>query len=215
MGEKRAEFPIWLELSGLPGFVNTKVRKGAWGVFKKIVELDCASNLEPGVVEVSLSEIASRIGMEPELVAKCLERLKKKKLIACFIPDNFEEKGLFRVVVPLETPIPPPELKKARPELFPPGDDFFRYVDQKLPEPADDKILQEIVDLYFNSLGLKMNLFILDELRLLRQRFKLSDIKRAFENAKRLDKKSLHWVTRQLLAGKKKNAEKKKKRKRK
>ena len=216
MGEKRSEFPLWLEFSGLPEFVNTKARKEAWSVFKKVVELDCSSNVAPGVVEISLKNLALRTGLSPETVARCLEGLRKKKLLACFVPDNFDEKALFRVVIPLETPVPPEEIKQKRIDLFPLGEDFFRYVDHRVPQPRDDETLQEIIDLYFNSIGLKMNLFILDELRLLRQRFELSDIKKAFEAAKRIEIKSLRWVIRQLLSWKKKDAEKKgRKRKRK
>ncbi|MBN1900546.1 hypothetical protein JW926_04385 [Candidatus Sumerlaeota bacterium] len=209
MNEARHEFPLWLELSGLPDWLNSKVRKDAWSVFKKVAELDCAANIDPGVVEISMSDLARRTGIAPDSVEKCLSRMRKKKILACFIPDNPDESALIRVVIPLASPIAPQEIKKKYEKLFPPGKDFFRYVDEKVPEPADDEVLQEIVDLYFNSLGLKMNLFILDELRLLRQRFELPDVKRAFELAKRLEIKSLKWVMRQLISGKKTDGKRK------
>jgi hypothetical protein len=205
MNEVRHEFPLWLELSGLPEWLNSKVRKEAWSVFKMIVELDCSSNIDPGVVEASMSDLGRRTGQPPEIIQRCLSGLRRRKILACFIPDNPEENALIRVVIPLASPVDPGEIKKQYPKIFPPGRDFFRYVDERVPEPQDDEILQEIVDLYFNSLGLKMNLFILDELRLLRQRFELSDVKKAFYLAKRLEIKSLKWVMYQLISGKGKN----------
>jgi hypothetical protein len=215
LGEKRAEFPLWLEYSGLPELINTRIRKGAWSVFKKVVELDCAVNVDPGVVSISLRELAERTGLSPEIVQRCLNGLRKKKIVACFIPDNFEENALLRIVVPLKTPLSPDKVKKEKSDLFPPGEDFFRYFDHRAIEPQDDEILQEIIDLYFNSLGLKMNLFILDELRLIRQISNLSDIRRVFETARRLEIKSLRWVMRQLLSGRKKDGKRKRRKKKK
>lgn len=213
-GEERAEFPLWLELSGLPEKINSKARKHAWMVFKKIVELDCAVNLEPGIVEISLNELGRRTGLDPEFVEKCLNSLKRKHFIACFIPDNYEEGAFARVSSPLKTPVDPEELKKKRSDLFPPGKDFFRYHDQRPAGPGDDEVLKEIVDLYFNAIGLKMNQFVLDELRIIRQRFKLSDIKRAFENARRRDIRALSYIVRYLMAKQKKDGSKKKKKRR-
>jgi len=215
MEEIRATFPLWIEFSGLPEFVNYKVRKEAWSVFKKIVELDCEANLEPGVLEISLQDMGSRTGLSHQIVEKCLNGLRKKKLLACFIPDNPEEKCLIRIVIPLKTPVPAGELKKQRSDLFPPAKDFFRYFDERVAQPEDDDILREIVDLYFNTISLKMNFFILDELRLLRQRFPLSDVKRVFESAKRLEIKNLRWVMRQLISGTKKDGKGKRRKKKK
>ena len=215
MGEIRAECPVWLELSGLPEFLSERVRKEAWTVFKKIVELDCAVNLEPGVVEASIDELALRTGLPADVIGRCLAALRKKKFLACFIPDNTEEKALIRIIIPLKTPIPPKELKNKRTDIFPPGLDFFRYVDQPPPSVENDPILSEIVDLYFNAIGLKMNFFILDELCLMRQRFELSEIKKAFEAAKRYEVKSLRWVMHQLVAGIKKDGKRKKGRRKK
>ena len=81
MNEQRAEFPLWLELCGLPQYVYEKVRKDAWIVFKKVVELDCFANIDPGIIEISLNELANRTGLPVETVEKCLLALKKKKLI--------------------------------------------------------------------------------------------------------------------------------------
>jgi len=215
MEEIRATFPLWIEFSGLPEFVNTKIRKEAWSVFKKIVELDCEANLEPGVLDISLQDLGSRTGLSPQIVEKCLNGLRKKKLLACFIPDNPLEKCLIRIVIPLKTPIPAQDLKKQRSDLFPPGSDFFRYFDERIAQPEDDEALREIIDLYFNTIGLKMNFFILDELRLLRQRFPLSDVKRVFESAKRLEIKNLRWVMRQLVSGTKKDVKGKRRKKKK
>ena len=212
MKEIRSEFPRWLEFSGLPEYVNKKIRRGAWSVFKKVVELDCERNIEPGVVEISLEQLGARTGLPPDVTEKCLTGLRRKGKLACFIPDNPEEDALVRVVVPLHTPVSAEEVRSGYSSIFPPGKDFFRYHDTREPSKEQDKTLQEIVDMYFNSIGLEMNLFILDELRLIRQRFTLSEIKKVFELAKRLEIRNLRWVIRQLVYHKKKHEKEKKER---
>ena len=82
----------WLELAGLPVELNAKVRSGAWVVFKKIVELDCGRNRDPGAVEISLDELGERCGLDWEKIARIIEALRKRKVLACFLPDNPDER---------------------------------------------------------------------------------------------------------------------------
>ncbi len=215
MNEARVTCPLWIELSGLPAHLNTCVRKDSWGVFKKVAELDCESHSAPDVVKISLRNLAERTGLSSDVVEKCLAALEKKQYIHCFLPDNEEEEAFIRIACPLNTPAVPAEMKKARPDLFPPGRDFFRYADIRPVEKEDDPILSEIVDLYLNTIGLKMNVFILDEIRMMRERFTISDIKRAFEKVKQQDNKSLRSVLRHLFFGNRINARKKTTKKRK
>jgi DNA-binding Lrp family transcriptional regulator len=201
MREAVLQFPLWLELSGLPRLLNTKIRSGAWCIFKTIVEIDCTQNSSPDVVEISVAELSERTGIDQKAVTRVIKRLKKEKVLSCFLPDSPEEKALLKIKMPLHTPVSADQIRRSYAGLFPPGRDFFRYVDQSVPEEVEarDQTLQQIVDLYFNTISLKMNTFILDELKLIRYRFPLESINRSFQRAKRNEIPSLHWVIKDLL----------------
>lgn len=210
--EQRAWSPLWLEYSGLPQLLAEKVRGGAgWPVFKKIVELDCTANAEPGTVETTLLEIGERVGVPAPAVRKVLLSLRKLKLIAMFLPEDDEEVALIKLRTPLKTPITVQQIKDAHARLFADTPQHFRYFDDYQPTEeettASDPLLQEIVDLYFNAVGLKMNAFVLDELRLVRQRFPPEMVRRTFRRAQQNEIRSLHWVVQELVRQKKKSDE--------
>src|SRR5262245_49914409 len=79
----RYEEADWLEWSGLPAALNT-ARANGWLVFKKLVELDCRAGRRPGIVEISIAELAGRCGLTAETTAKVVETLRKKKYLRCF-----------------------------------------------------------------------------------------------------------------------------------
>lgn len=207
--EPRAAFPLWLELSGLPA-IAAQSSKGAaaWAIFKKVVELDIAMHSAPGTVEISPADLAARAGVPPGQVRKALLALRKLKLIACFIPEDDDENALLRVRTPLEPAMPRDAIATAmRKHGLDPGAGPWRYLDEAGPAaPGDatlkpDPALQEIVDLYFNAIGLRMNAFVLDELHLLRHRYPLDDIRKCFNRARQNEIRSLHWVVRELARG--------------
>ncbi|MCX7625236.1 MAG: hypothetical protein N2Z21_03375 [Candidatus Sumerlaeaceae bacterium] len=202
--EQKVWAPLWLELSGLPNLLNAKIRGGAgWLLFKKVVELDCALNPQPGVVEISIANLAERTGVAPELLRRAAASLRKIGVLTYFLPDNDEEEALFRIKVPLPTPRSPAEIRQLYPEMFATEGHFFRYVDADQLETneaeTEDLLLKEIVDLYLNIIGVKMNAFILDELRLIRQRFPIEMVRRTFRRAAANDIHSLAWVVRELI----------------
>ena len=113
MDEKLAIFPLWLEYSGLPAHLNKKPRGAAvWLVFKKIVELDCEQNVNPDVVEITISELGQRTGLEPAIVERAIKKLKKEKVLGCFLPDSPEETALLKINVPLKCPVSVEHIKK-------------------------------------------------------------------------------------------------------
>jgi len=203
--EQKAWSPLWLEFSGLPQLLNQKIRGGVgWPLFKKIVELDCAVNHSPGVVEVSLAELAMRCGVTSDAVRRGLLTMRKLKVVASFLPDHDEECALLRVCVPLPAPRTTDEVRAEHPDLFADPKHYFRYAvstepAEELTDEEEDKILQEIVDLYLNTVGLKMNAFVLDELRLLRTRFPIELIRRTFRRARQNDIHSLSWIVREMI----------------
>lgn len=209
--EVRSWSPLWLEYSGLPQHLAEKTRGGpAWTVFKKIVELDCDRNTAPGTVEISLLELEQRCGVAPDKIRKLAPALRKLKLLAFFLPDNDEEAALFRVVTPLKTPIDSAAIRAQEPHLFETGGTYFRYVDDFQAEtadelPASDPHLKAVVDLYFDVVGLKMNVFILDELRMLPQKFEMDEIRRVFARARKNEIRSLRWVIQELVRQRKKH----------
>src|SRR5690606_5093611 len=80
--------PVWLEFSGLPQALH-EVRKNAWIVFKKLVELDCERHpAAPGVVVASPAEIALRTGFDAAAVAQACDGLRRKRLIRVFRPRD-------------------------------------------------------------------------------------------------------------------------------
>lgn len=204
---RSSQFPIWLEYSGLPHYLNKEIRGGAWSVFKKLVEIDCDHNPTPDTFEISISQLSVFTGLDEKAIVRIVKGLRRKKLIAYFLPDHPDELALFQINVPLQTPAPPVKIKQQYAELFRPGNDFFRYVDEETGQEDKDPVLRQVIDLYFNCIGLKMNSFVLDELRLMRNRFPLDKIKRAFERARQNELTSLNWVVRQLFRESKKNGQ--------
>ncbi len=212
--EKAVHFPLWLEYSGLPAVLNKEVHKAGWSVFKKLVELDCQHNFTPDVFEASVAEISRAVGLEPEVVERILVKLRRKKYIVCYLPESHTEAGLFKINSPLPTPLSPKKVKLKYPDIFPPGRDFFRYADKHVIETeGDDPRLQELIDIYLNTIGLKINVFVIEELRLLKERFDFNKIKTIFAQARERRIKSLRWIIRRLLAeSEKANVSKKEKR---
>lgn len=211
--EVRAWAPMWLEYSGLPELLAQKIKGGAgWALFKKIVELDCERNSAPGTVEISLQELQRRCGVLPNTVRRVMATFRKLKLVASFIPDNDEEAALFRIVTPLQTPRRADQIKAEDTHLFEHGTEYMRYFDdcttgQQEDLPTSDPDLKEVVDLYFDTIGLKMNVFILDELRMLPQRFPMQEVRSVFRRARKNEIRSLHWIMQELVRRRKKSGE--------
>ncbi|MFH0793651.1 MAG: hypothetical protein V2A74_06415 [bacterium] len=198
--EPYARFPLWLEFSGLPEFLNRKAGKLGWAVFKKIVELDCDRNAEPGTVEIALNDLAPRLGVKSEEIRRTVEKIRKAKALRLFLPENDEEEALFEVRQPLPCPILPEEVQRQRPHPGLGESAPLRYCKPASAalETEKPKVVEEIVDRYFSTIGLKMNSFILDELRVIAGRFSPERLRRAFDRAEKLEIRSLRWVVREL-----------------
>jgi hypothetical protein len=188
----------WLEWSGLPAALNA-ARPPAWPVFKKIVEMDCRRNRNPEAVECSLGELAERCGMEWEKTARAVEALRRKKVLKCFIPDNPDEPGLYRVAVPIRTPKSPEEVARGANDPLLRDPTTFRYVEKPPDPPEQTKKVQRIIDHYLNVLSQKMNSFIVDEIEVLAERFTLEAIERTIDRGAKHEIQSIGWVARELI----------------
>jgi len=188
----------WLELSGLPAELN-KLRMNGWLVFQKIVELDCRRNRHPGMVEISLGELAARCGLEWEKLAAVIEVLAKKKYLACFLPDNPDEPGLFQVRAPLRTPLTADQVAETTTDPLLRDVTTYRY----LTPPAEDDELtrrfQRVVDLYLNTLSQNMTSSIVDQIEVLTRRFPYEAIEKAMQRAAKHEIRTIGWVGKELI----------------
>lgn len=198
MSIERFEQALWLEWSGLPAEAN-KARTNGWLVLRMVIELDCAAHRRPEAVEVTLEELGARCGLEPDVVVKVLEALRKKKYLRCFIPDNASEPALIEIRSPLKTPVPPEQVAKivSDPHLRDPGD--YRYARAEDAPKIDDKKVQEAVDYYLNHLSQKMNSVILEEIEIAARRFGAEQIRLTIDRAARHEIRSMTWVLKELI----------------
>jgi DNA-binding MarR family transcriptional regulator len=180
-------------------------RQYGWPVFRMLVELDCRANRTPDAVEISLGELAERLGMDWEKVGKIIEVLQKKKVLAAFLPDNPDEPGLFQVRTPLAVPKSAEEVaREARdPSLRDPT--AYRYAKAEEDRDGIDRKTQHVIDLYLNKLSQKLNSFIVDEIEILAQRFPLEAIERTIDRAAKHEIRSIGWVARELIRDASKN----------
>ncbi len=198
MSIERLEQALWLEWSGLPAALN-KARANGWLVFRKIVELDCEAHRRPEAVEVTLEELGERCGLEPDVVAKVLEALRKKKYLRCFIPDNPSEQALVEIRTPVKTPKSAEAVARATadPHLRDPGD--YRYAREEEKPAADERHVQEAVDYYLNHLSQKMNSVILEQIEIAARRFQAEELRLAIDRAARHEIRSMTWVLKELI----------------
>jgi len=201
--EPMASSPLWLQYSGLPEWLNEEVNRSAWLVFKTLVELDCARNTRPATMEMTPAELAQLCGLDDKTAMRTLEGLRRKKCIALFLPGHPEETALVEIKVPLPTPRPLSSVLDEFPFNRLPSGVRFRYAggegaQETGPAGAGKKAFERVVDLYLNTVGFKMNSFILDELHLVSQRFAPDEIEKVFARAVKNDIRSLGWVVKEL-----------------
>lgn len=204
MSIERMEQALWLERSGLPAALN-KARANGWLVFRMVVELDCAAHRRPEAVEVTLQELGERCGLEPDVVAKVIEALRKKKYLRCFIPENHSEEALIEIRTPVKTPRSAEEVARtiADPHLRDPGD--YRYACAEEKPVAEERHIQEAVDYYLNHLSQKMNSVILEEIEIAARRFDAESLRLAIDRAARHEIRSMTWVLKELIRDRQKD----------
>ncbi len=200
MTEPQARFPLWLLHSGLPGHLGELSGSAAsWTLLRAVVELDIERNpSRPGVVEVPLAELAERTGFKPRALRASITALRKAGCIRAFLPDSVEEPALFEVRVPLPTPIAPADVVRLHAQFDRTPVTDLRYATAPADEAAHADKLQRVVDLYLDLFSMRMNAFILDELRLICDRCDLELVERVFHRAKKNGAKSLSWILAEL-----------------
>ncbi len=191
---------MWLELCGLPlSITQTAKNPAAWMIFRKIVELDCEAHpSSPGEVETSVAELADRAGVTPDTLHKMIKPLRKMKLLKCFLPDNDDDTAIFKIACPLPVETSRDDIMAILQQAKGTAPLKLRYLDdtdgKETGDEATDKTLREVVDMYLNVVGTRINVFVVDELRLLAGRYPIGAIRKAFAAAKANDIRSLGWI---------------------
>ena len=188
----------WLEWSGLPAELN-RARNGAWPVLRKLAELDCRANREPGGIEVSAEELAERCGMAVDAIGKCLEVLRKRALLKYYLPEEPSEAGLLEIITPLPTPLSPKDVAQRVHSATLRDTSAYRYTRVAVASSADTAKVQAVVDLYLNHLSQRMNSLVLEQIQIAARRFELEEIERIVQRADRHNLRNMGWVIKELL----------------
>jgi hypothetical protein len=192
---KQAE---WLEWSGLPEELN-RLRAHGWVVFKKLVELDCEASRRPGRVEISVSDLAIRCGLENDKTARIIDILRKKQYLRCFRPEEHAEPALIEIRLPVRTPRSPEEVARECPDPLLKSAGMFRYATAPSEIDADERRTQEVIDLYMDRISMKMNSFILEQIEITAGRFPMEKIRYHIERAASHDIHEFGWVLKELI----------------
>lgn len=201
-GRDYTRFPLWITLSGLPTHLNEIGKTPyCWAVFRAIVEIDIALHpAAPGLVEVSLADLASRTGLDAKKLEKAVKGMRKAGVMRAFLPDNEEEEALFQVVTPLATPKSPDEVRAENGDVFLEADWPPRYATAAVEEPATGEAggrlakTQRVVELYLNVFSMKLNSLTVDQLQIIADRYDEELIRRVFERARQREARSLGWI---------------------
>ena len=203
LNEPVCESPLWLEVAGYPRYLNDKLRREAWPVFKKLVELDCAANVGPQVFSVSVSALAERCGLSVDVTRRVIQGLRKEKMLRCFLPEGDEEEALFEFLLPFQPPMEVEELRRRMARLATQKAETLRYLDSAPARGAvADSLIQDVVDAYLDTFGARINTFVIDELALIAGRFRPEWIHDAFARVAQSEKPSLRAAV-NLLAERK------------
>lgn len=105
-------FPRWIEFSGLPAAVTAEHGNAAWTLLRKLIELDCLYNDEPGgwfVEDARALEEAT--GIARNVIQRLLRVFARDGHIDF---ETLKTHPRVRVLLPLKTPLPPTEIDYRR-----------------------------------------------------------------------------------------------------
>ncbi len=200
LNEPVSESPLWLEVAGYPRYVNEKIRREAWPVLKKLVELDCAANEQPACFGVSVGQLAERSGVPVDATQRVIQGLRKEKMLRCFLPESEEEEALFEFVTPFHPPMDVEKVRHLMAQMALQKAEKLRYIDTWAGRgDVADSLVQQAVDAYLDTFGTRINAFVLDELALIAARFRPEWIHDAFQRTVQTEKPSLRNAVRLLV----------------
>lgn len=178
----------------------------AWLILRTLIDLDLAQHSTPGTLDLPITELAIRAGLEPAPTTRALKQLQKAKCITAFIPQHEDENALIKIATPLRTPLNHADVLASHTSHSSHASHLqnHRYcdcpeTDNSAPLPA----VQTTVDLYFNTCSLKMNAFILDRLTILTAATTPDKLRRTFYRAQKTGIRSLSTIERWCLQDRK------------
>jgi hypothetical protein len=200
MEELWSKSPRWLEYSGLPEYLRELTGAYGWTLFKKIIELDCFQNYNPDTVKVTIKELCRTSGVPSDEARELLEKLVELEYIKAFIPDSDEEETWINIVIPINTPRKPEEIKKEYGGLRGLEDKTteLRYTVKVEKEESPEEVFNEVQHLYFTICGSRINQFVLEDLQELAREFSIEEIRSEFGRAKKRKNKALKGIIRKL-----------------
>ena len=186
--------PRWIDSSGLPEKLNQSIHPCAWSVFKRLMELDYLSNPEPDVFDIPLERLSAQVGMDVDVLREILTAFIENGYLESYLPETDEEPAFFRITTPVKTPMSPRDILVQDGGLAGTTEPLkLRYYDPPMLDESADKFKQ-ILHLYFDLCGLKLNSSIVDDLKEIERTFELDAIKASFLKAKRNKIRSLRGV---------------------
>lgn len=188
--------PLWVEHSGLPTLL---LREGkspvAWMLLRRVMELDLAQHRhKPGVVELEYGAFLDLAGLDENHCGKAMKILRKCGLLRAYVPDHREESVLLQVLTPLATPIPALEVLRSHAVFAHCRVEDLRYATACAEDSGVEKRLREVIDLYLDVLSMRVNSLVVDNLRVVAERYDLELIRRVFARAKKREGTGLSWI---------------------
>jgi len=169
--------PSWVEESGLPEEISRKGGPEAWTLFKKLLEIDSERSLVPDWFSAEFDELSRWTGIPRKSLPAKLDLLNKMGKITTQVMEDFCR---IRIAVPLEVP---EDIETIRRRLRRRGIAAehlrLRYLDGSDPEER----YGEVLALYQNVYGARMNSQIAEDLRTIAETFEWPAVEETFRMA--------------------------------
>jgi len=170
----------WLRYAGIKEDVCQGCGTEAWCLFTEIVIEDCKKNpFEPGKVAISVKRLMEWYGLREKEVLKALKYLKDHGYIGVFVPDNEYEDCIFRVVTPLDTPVPLEDIRADNGITGP-----CRYADRpaaKEKKEGREGTLEWLVGKWLGANAGAISPILVDKLRWIADNYDQAEIQKAWE----------------------------------
>lgn len=145
----------------------------------------------PGQINLSIDTLYNILGISQANILKAIKKLKNKKYISGFIPDNYAEEGIYRINCPLIDEEKIKNLRKDHPELK--GEWKYSEILEK-NENQDEKkenlswLIEKMMDLQAGT----VNSFFVDEMNFFLKQYEFAEIKKAILIMQKRGWKSSH-----------------------
>lgn len=177
-------FPRWIELSGLPQWLNREVDPLAWLVFRKLVELECDANLTPDWFSVSMTQLSELSGISVDGLLNILTKLEHGGWIDQ--ANTEQEVRQLKIASPLWIPKTEDEIRTE----IGGGNFIFRYMD----DLGALTQVEKVIFLYQMLFGARFTPRIVEDLEEIANTYPMGVIYDTFKEAYHKKVKSLSWV---------------------